>query len=55
MAENKLNFNNKDGCPHCEFIYNLFVEKIDAMTEREYWILTEIFVYLHDGKDYCDK
>ena len=23
------------------------------LTNREYWIMTEIFVYLHDGKDEC--
>ena len=23
------------------------------MSNREYWIWTEVFVYIHHGKDYC--
>ena len=23
------------------------------MTNREYWIMTEVFVYLHGGVDFC--
>ena len=23
------------------------------MTQREYWIMTEVFVYLHKGHDFC--
>jgi len=37
-------------CPHCEFMETLG----DIQSNREYWISTEIFVYLHNGKDYCD-
>ena len=43
-------------CEHCEFIErlgNYLRECPDGMTNREYWILTEIYVYLHNGKDYC--
>ena len=40
-------------CPHCKFMEELFKED-DIKTNREYWIMTEIFVYLHDGKDYCN-
>ncbi len=28
-------------------------ESPDKMTTREYWLLTEIFVLMHNGKDYC--
>ena len=37
-------------CPHCKFIETLG----DFQSNREYWLITEIFVYLHNGKDYCD-
>lgn len=40
-------------CPHCNFMEELFKED-DIKNNREYWIMTEVFVYLHDGKDYCD-
>lgn len=45
----------KSNCPHCEFLFKTFnpVERTDV-TEREYWLMTEMFVYLHNGKDYCD-
>jgi len=40
-------------CPHCKFLAELFNEdKIES--NREYWIMTEVFVYLHEGKDYCN-
>lgn len=41
-------------CKHCEFINNVFSMGMD-MTNREYWIMTELFVHLHDGKDYCPE
>lgn len=37
-------------CKHEQFINSLGEPK----SNREYWIMTEIFVYLHNGKDYCD-
>jgi len=40
-------------CPNCRFLYNIFND-IKDMTNREYWVFTEMFVYLHYGKDYCD-
>ena len=43
----------KPECPHCKFMEELFKED-DIKTNREYWIMTEVFVYLHDGKDYCN-
>lgn len=42
------------GCIKCDFIYKTFYS-ISDMTSREYWIMTEIFVYLHKGKDYCNE
>ncbi len=37
-------------CKHCDFIHKLG----EPQTNREYWIITEIFVHLHSGKDYCE-
>ncbi len=36
-------------CNHEQFIISLG----EPQSNREYWIMTEIFVYLHGGKDYC--
>jgi len=41
-------------CPHCKFLTNVFNEDDEIDSNREYWIMTEVFVYLHDGKDYCN-
>jgi len=43
-------------CKH-QKILDLFYENAEAKEtgwEREYWKFTELFCYLHDGKDYCD-
>lgn len=40
--------NNKK-CKHCKFLHKAFGEPRD---NREYWLFTEMFVYLH-GKDEC--
>ena len=37
-------------CKHEQFIKSLG----EPQSNREYWMMTEIFVYLHNGKDYCD-
>lgn len=37
-------------CKHCEFIENTFK---DIQSDREYWQMTEVFVYLHGGLDSC--
>lgn len=42
--------NKPDKCPHCAFIGTLG----DVQSNREYWLITEIFVHLHNGHDYCD-
>lgn len=41
-------------CKHCEFMENLFNGISFDLTNSEYYLLTEMFVYLHDGKDYCN-
>jgi hypothetical protein len=50
----ELNKNINIKCPYCEFISKTFSSTIN-MTNREYWIMTEVFVYLHNGKDYCNN
>lgn len=44
--------NSKDQCPHCLFLEKQYPE---PLTDREYFTFTEVFVYLHNGKDYCNK
>lgn len=39
------------GCPHCEFLSSRFCVAADS-DNREYWLMTEVFVYLH-GSDVC--
>ena len=41
-------------CKHCEFLDEIFLPLSADWDNREYWIFTEMFVYLHDGKDYCE-
>ena len=43
----------KHECPHCKFVIDMLT-KIKNPTNREYWLMTEVFVYLHGGKDYCN-
>lgn len=38
-------------CKHCKFLNNTFGE---ILSNREYWLYTEMFVYLHNGADHCD-
>lgn len=40
-------------CPHCEFMSNTFPDTED-LTDREYWFMTEVFTYLHNG-DECNN
>lgn len=48
---------NRDNCKHCEFLYDTFLKLESPRTDGEllYYLMTEVFVYLHGGKDYCDK
>jgi len=41
-------------CPHCRFIDETFFGDHPIDSNRNYWQMTEVFVYLHGGKDYCD-
>lgn len=41
---------NKE-CPHCKFLSETFLNHSDS-NNREYWLMTEVFVYLHNG-DVC--
>jgi len=40
-------------CPHCEFIQKVFCTG-SYDSKREYWLMTEVFMHLHNGKDHCD-
>lgn len=42
---------NENECKHSR-ILKLFHDNIK--TDRDYWLWTELFVYLHDGSDYCN-
>jgi len=39
-------------CERCALLLELY-EGTDK-TPRQYWLMTELFVLLHDGKDVCD-
>jgi hypothetical protein len=53
-SSNRIDPLKNENCPHCTFLHTFF-STISDMTNREYWIFTEMFVYLHDGKDYCNR
>ncbi|MCH7759971.1 hypothetical protein IIA15_01000 [candidate division TA06 bacterium] len=44
-----------EDCLKCTRLMELF-DAIgdDRSTNRDYWVMTEIFMMLHNGKDYCD-
>ena len=51
---NITNSNDKQKCPKCKLLEQVF--PVGSMkTNYDYWLMTEVFVFLHDGKDYCDK
>ena len=39
-------------CVACELLFELFFSA--EQTNRNYWIFTQLFVMLHDGKDACN-
>ena len=41
------------GCKACKYLMELF-KRIEKTTNRDYWVMTELFMLLHDGKDYCN-
>lgn len=40
-------------CRECEMLLELF--ELSGRSPREYWLMTELFVLLHGGKDYCGR
>ena len=40
-------------CKACELLDKIYDLK-PIQSNYDYWLFTELFVYLHDGKDYCD-
>lgn len=43
--------NTNQNCKKCEYLMELFQHT--PQTNRDYWVMTELFVFLHDGKDIC--
>ncbi len=41
-------------CKHCKFLNDMFSDD-EIKTNREYWMWTEMFVYMHKGRDYCPR
>lgn len=41
----------QDKCEACTLLFELY--KATPQTPRIYWVVTELFVRLHDGRDYC--
>lgn len=39
-------------CRDCELLFEMY--EGTKKSNREYWLMTELFVKLHDGKDWCD-
>ena len=39
-------------CKKCKDLMNVF-NQIENSTNRDYWLMTEMFMSLHKGKDYC--
>lgn len=50
--QNIVETKQKKGCPHCGFLSDRFFIG-DNKSPREYWLMTEMFVYLHRG-DVCN-
>lgn len=48
---------NKCKYQKCPILHELFdnLVKTGKSTHRDYWIFTELFVSVHDGKDYCER
>ena len=44
----------KGNCKKCEYLMDLF-ERIKNPTNRDYWVMTEIFMFMHGNKDFCDE
>ncbi len=42
---------SKVHCKNCKLLFKIFR---NIKNNYEYWLMTEVFVYLHAGKDYCN-
>lgn len=40
-------------CQKCELLAELYDRT--PKTNRDYWLMTEIFYYLHGEKDHCEE
>ena len=38
-------------CERCELPFELYERS--PQTDRDYWVMTELFVFLHGGSDVC--
>lgn len=41
----------QDGCEKCILLSQIYCRTPE--TDRDYWLMTELFVMLHDGSDVC--
>ena len=41
-------------CKKCKLLKRIFNDKT-IKSNRDYWLMTEVFVFLHGGKSYCNK
>ena len=41
----------------CKLLFELFNNLVETgrSTKRDYWIFTEIYVLIHNGKDWCEN
>ncbi len=55
-TESEVKNNNDIKCPHCRFLNETFMPILRRKdsSKREYYLMTEVFVYLHDGNDFCN-
>lgn len=47
-------------CSHCVFLHTVFMPNFesfgeDMLSDKEYELFSKVFVYLHNGNEYCDK
>lgn len=42
-------------CEACEIIDKIFYEIRPIKSNYDYWLMTELFVYLHNNKCHCNK
>lgn len=53
MTESEKKIGVVVSCYKCSLLKELFERT--PKSNRDYWVMTELFVELHDGHDYCDK